>query len=507
MNRYKLLAVSFALVLIGTLAIQAYWIFSVIEIKNKQFDDAVFNALQSTVEALEQRENITFIKHLETDSIVKGHNPGAFRTEKIQIIRKSNTSDQEHRFEYQLDSDSLLHESQRQKELKTIVLSSDTMMHVRLREEDHKLATLDAKLSKINVLIHKMATDESDFLLKIPEGKEVEQLLASRLRKHNVKLPFSLGMKLHEQTGYQSPEADSAALFSSAYSTEIFPDDVLKREGRLYVDFPGKNAYIFSNILWLLLVLVLFTASLIFMFYATLSNYKKQKKLNAIKSDFINNMTHEFKTPLATIQVASDIILKQSADPGSQVHQMARAIKEQGKRIDEDVKNMLQSALLESSGSMELHYSHFNLGEAMEETRRAFHLLAAQKEVEVEILCRENLPVEADKDLLGKALNNLLDNAIKYSPQNGRIILEAQNSGASVEITVKDSGSGIAKEDLPYVFDRFYRAGQGNIHYNKGYGLGLSFVRKIVELHGGKAEIKSGPGQGTEVKLTIPQKR
>ena len=508
MNRYKLLAVSFALVLIGTLAIQAYWVSSVIAAKNKQFDDAVFTALQATVDLLEQRENVTFIQHFESDSLFAAKLPHQVE-EDIRIITKSSASHRNHQVEFKLDTDSMIHEIHGQKEVKalhkTIVLSSDTMMKVKLRK-GNELAALDSKLSKINVLIHKLATNESDFLLKIPAGEEVEKMMASMLRKSNMDLAFFLGIKLNDELRYKSKAADSTAVFTSPYHTEIFPNDVLNRDGELYVAFPGKQAYIFSNIHWLLCVLLVFTILLIYMFYATLSNYKKQKKLNAIKSDFINNMTHELKTPLATIQVASDIILKQSGDPENQVYQMARAIKEQGKRMDEDVKNMLQAALLDHAGKMELHISVFTLRELLEEVRRTFALLAGQKQLELILSCDENLQLEADRGLLGKALNNLLDNAIKYSPENGRIRVEAENRGEAIEISVTDEGSGIAKADQPYVFDRFYRAGKGNVHYNKGYGLGLSFVKQITELHNGRVELSSEAGKGTIIRLLIPGK-
>lgn len=510
MNRYKLLAISFALVLIGTLAIQAYWVVSVIAVKNKQFDDAVFNCLHATVQALEQRENITFISRFERDTLISHDFPEGKRKKNIQVISRMDEHKKvrTYRYEHTVHTDSehrdLLKKIHPEGLTQTLVFASDTMVNIKLTGKD--TAALDEKLSKIGVLIHKLAAEGRDSLLmKLPEGKEVEKIVGRALRSHNIDLPFKLGIKGENKQQYQSANTDSAALFSSPYRADIFPNDVLRRQGQIYLDFPGKHSYIFSNILWLLLALVIFTASLIFMFYATLSNYKKQKKLNAIKADFINNMTHELKTPLATIQVASDIILKQEGNSEGQVYQMARAIKEQGKRIDEDVKNMLQAALLESSDNMELNYSDFNLQEILEETRLTLRLLAAQKHLQVEVHWAEKLSIRADKDLLIKALNNLLDNAIKYSPENGTIILEARDAGTSFEIAVKDSGSGIAKEDLPYVFDRFYRAGKGNIHYNKGYGLGLSFVKKIVELHKGKAELKSEPGKGTTITLILPQ--
>lgn len=511
MNRYKLLAVSFALVLIGTLAIQAYWVVSVIEIKKKQFDDAVFSCLHATVEALEQRENITFISHFDSDTFASHAIPGGRHSKNVRMIARvgENKKTRTYSIEHTVRTDSVhrdfLEKNHPDELTQSLIFASDTMVNIKLKEKD--TAAIDAKLSKIGVLIHKMAAEGRDsLLLKLPEGKEVENIVGQALKRHNISLPFRLGIKGDSKEQYQSANADSAALFSSPYRADMFPNDVLRRQGQIYLDFPDKHSYIFSNILWLLLALLVFTASLIFMFYATLSNYKKQKKLNAIKADFINNMTHELKTPLATIQVASDIILKQEGDSGSQVYQMAKAIKEQGKRMDKDVKNMLQAALLENSGHMKLHCSTFSLKEILEETRLTFRLLAAQKQVQLEIDCPRELRIEADRDLLGKALNNLLDNAIKYSSENGLVRLEARLSNGFAAITVADSGSGIAREDLPYVFDRFYRAGKGNIHYNKGYGLGLSFVKKIVELHKGKTELKSEPGKGTVITLLLPQK-
>ncbi|MDP2388593.1 MAG: HAMP domain-containing sensor histidine kinase [Bacteroidota bacterium] len=512
-HKHKILSVSFALVLIGILIIQAYWVRFVIEVRNNQFDNAVFNSLQSTVGALEQKENITFITKLDQDTIVKHVTKKPRKKRRVQVfseakVTKNETSASSYSYEYSVTDDSanvkIVSKSGPKASAGTFVFSSDSLTEAHV-EEFMDTLNLENKLSRIGVLIHKIAAGKEDSVLSLPKGEEVEKLLRSSLAQNNIDIPFYLGMKVNDADAYKTTNADTGALFSSDYHSELFPNDVLNRKGLLYVSFPNKNSFIFSEMIWLLIALSVFTLLIVLMFYTTLSNFKKQKRLNELKSDFINNMTHELKTPLATIQLASEVIMKQSGDPQSPVHQMANTIKSQSKRMDDDVKNILQAALLDNSTAVALNYSKFDLKKTIEEMIFSFDLIAKEKNVSIKLRYDATENISADKDLLEKALNNLVDNAIKYSDLEKEVRIEVKSLDKALQISVTDKGSGISKEDIPHVFDKFYRAGKGNIHYNKGYGLGLSFVKKVAELHNGKVELVSERNKGTIITLTIPQ--
>lgn len=514
-HKHKILAISFALVLIGILIIQAYWIRSVIEVRNKQFDSAVFSSLQTTVRALEQKENVTIITRMGEDTIVKRTYSKPKLQKRVQVyseskVTKNYAGTSSYSYAYSIKDDSanvsIVSKGNPTTTAGAFVLSSDSMVNMELQTEEFMdTSALEKKLSKIGVLIHKFAAGKSDSVLSLPKGEEVEKLLKKSLVQNNVDIPFYLGMKVNETNAYITTGSDTNELFTSFYRSDLFPNDVLNRKGSLYVLFPNKNSFVFSEMSWLLIALSVFTLLIILMFYTTLSNFKKQKKLNDLKSDFINNMTHELKTPLATIQLASEVIMKQTADDKSPIHQMANTIKSQSKRMDDDVKNILQAALLDNGNSVVLNSSKFDLKKTMEEMIFSFDLIAKEKAVSIKLRYDAPENVLADKDLLEKALNNLVDNAIKYSEAGQEVSITVKSLNNALQISVTDKGSGISKEDLPHVFDKFYRAGKGNIHYNKGYGLGLSFVKKIAELHKGKVELTSEKNKGTIITLTIPQ--
>ena len=518
-HKHKILAVSFALVLIGILIIQAYWVRSVIEVRNKQFDNSVFSSLQATVGALEQKENITFITKLDEDTLIKHVSKNRVHknlpTEKhVQVfseakVTKNKKGSSSYSYSYSVTGDSanvkIVSKSGPNASAQAFAFTSDTMMDVNM-EEFMDTLNLENKLSKIGVLIHKIAAGKEDSVLPLPKGEEIERLLKSSLAQNNIDIPFYLGMKVNDTDAYKTSNADTSILFNSDYHSELFLNDVLKRKGLVYVSFPDKNTFIFSEMIWLLIALSVFTLLIVLMFYTTLSNFKKQKKLNDLKSDFINNMTHELKTPLATIQLASEVIMKQTTDSDSPIHQMANTIKSQSKRMDDDVRNILQAALLDSSASVSLNSSKFDLKKTIEEIIMSFNLLVKEKNIIIKLSYNAPENILADKDLLEKALSNLIDNAVKYSEARQEVSVEVKSLDHAVWISVADKGSGISKEDIPHVFEKFYRAGKGNIHYNKGYGLGLSFVKKIAELHQGKVELISEKNKGTKVTLTIPQK-
>lgn len=507
MNRNKLLAISFALVLIGTLAIQGYWIASIVDVRTKQFDDAVFSAMHATVSALEQQENVSFIDSLHAGAMLKNFLPEIHDNQNVQINvdEKGIQQLRSHQYEFSVKTKTDSRRKEEQQHVKTImntiVVSSDSNLKVQLKNDSVELGK---KLSRIGVIINKMSAKENGALANLPNGKNVEKLLKKYLKQHNIQLPLAIAMKGEKGNDYYTKNADSTLIFQSAYSADLFPNDVFKREGKLFVHFDGKSAYIFANMTWVLVILLLFTLLLIVMFYKTLSNYRKQKNLNALKSDFINNMTHEFKTPLATIQLAADVILKQSVDQ-DQIQKMAQTIKLQSKRIDEDVKNMLQVAMLENNQQNDLHRSTFDLDDLLVESAKNLKLIAEQKHVALTLDVDQKLSVSGDWNLLLKAISNLLDNAVKYSEEGQEVVLGLIDRGAHFEIYVKDSGCGIAKEDLPHVFEAFYRAGRGDLHHNKGYGLGLNFVQKIVALHSGEVHLTSEKGKGTEIVISIPK--
>lgn len=258
---------------------------------------------------------------------------------------------------------------------------------------------------------------------------------------------------------------------------------------------------------WMIGVAVLFTLILIAAFYLTVRTILTQKKLSEMKTDFINNMTHELRTPLATIAIAVDT-LKNEKIIGNKEQLLAigQIIKNENLRMNTQVEQILQAAQLDINlvlkGKVELH-----VHEVMKKMQDKFALQVAEKNATVTY----QLEANADK-VFGhpvhfvNMISNLIDNALKYSREDVDPVIEVNtyNHNNNIVITVKDNGIGMTKDTVSKIFDKFYRAHTGNVHNVKGFGLGLNYTRKMVEAHNGKIDVESTLGQGSQFKITIP---
>jgi len=293
-------------------------------------------------------------------------------------------------------------------------------------------------------------------------------------------------------------------LYHSTHSVSLF-DYGGEPAGYLMALFDDKDTAIWSE-LWLnFAASLLFALIILGCFGYTIWVIQRQKKLSSMKTDFINNMTHEFKTPIATISLATDSIIspKISGNP-DKVARFANIIKQENKRMNSQVEKVLQMAKLDKE-EVKLKLQPVNLHELI-------HLAAENIGLQVEPrggtvstnLQAKEPTVEGDQTHLSNVINNLLDNANKYSPETPTITLSSRNVSAGVEVTVSDRGLGMSKEARKHIFDRFYRVHTGDRHDVKGFGLGLSYVKSIVEAHGGSVKVKSELGKGSSFILVFP---
>jgi len=252
---------------------------------------------------------------------------------------------------------------------------------------------------------------------------------------------------------------------------------------------------------------IFFTLMIIAAFYVTVNALLRQKKLSEIKNDFINNMTHEFKTPLATISLAVDALRNEKV-----VHDREKSgyftgiIKEENKRMNKQVETILQASLLdrqEQQLNLRSLHAHVIIREAMDN----FHLQLDGKggSSELQLNAKSDL-IEADEVHFMNLITNLIDNAIKYSRENLLIRISTHSTPKSLVIRIEDNGIGMSKETQRRIFEKFYRAHTGNLHNVKGFGLGLSYVKTIVEAHRGKIKVESTIGKGTAFTLEFPLK-
>jgi two-component system phosphate regulon sensor histidine kinase PhoR len=280
----------------------------------------------------------------------------------------------------------------------------------------------------------------------------------------------------------------------------------LTDEEYLVIIVPNQEDIIFREIIWFIIGTILFSIIITTAFFITIKALLNQKKLSEIKSDFINNMTHEFKTPIATISLAVDALKNEKV-----IHDVEKSayftniIKEENKRMNKQVEAILQAALLDKN-EIEIHSKKANAHDLIQKAINNIELPLAEKNGKLNIaLNAKNDLMLLDEVHFINLINNLLDNAIKYSKETGlEISLTTENHFNQFRITISDNGIGMNKETSSRIFEKFYRAHTGNIHNVKGFGLGLSYVKAMVEAQKGTIKVDSVLGKGSTFTLSFP---
>jgi len=266
----------------------------------------------------------------------------------------------------------------------------------------------------------------------------------------------------------------------------------------------------FQSLRLRIITAVLFTIIIITAFYLTVRTMLRQKKLGDIKNDFINNMTHEFKTPIATISLAVDAMKNEKVlQNREKISYFSSIIKEENQRMNRQVETILKASQLEKQ-EVDLNLKPVHVHEIIKDVTDNFSLQLEEKKGRAELLLNaENDLIEADEVHFSNLINNLIDNGVKYSKDNTPVFIKiiTQSNGKNLYVKVEDNGIGMNKETLKRVFERFYRAHTGNIHNVKGFGLGLSYVKTIVEAHHGQIRADSTLGKGSSFTIEMPLKK
>ncbi len=375
---------------------------------------------------------------------------------------------------------------------------------------ENNLQKLDNKAKKIQDVIKKMAIELETKPAPIQQRinkKTLQGSLSKSFIDKGIDLPFEFAV--------YSPTNDSnhMPIRSAGYSeygniyqhrVSLFPDDLFKKPDMLVVLFPGQKSHVLKSLSLLLAGSVLFTLIIILSSGASIVVMIRQKKISDIKTDFINNMTHEFKTPIATISIAADSINnpKVITEPDT-IKNFTRIIKEENNRMNTRVEQVLQMALLDSR-DFKLRLVLLDMNDLIERVIRHFMLQVEKREGRIVTdLKAENPMVMADEDHMRNVILNLLDNANKYSLIKPQITVTSFNRSGKYYFTVQDKGLGMSSETQRKIFDKFYRVTSGNIHKIKGFGLGLSYVRAIILAHKGEIQLRSEIGKGSNFEINL----
>lgn len=307
-----------------------------------------------------------------------------------------------------------------------------------------------------------------------------------------------------EDSGPQIVQGGAPTLFNSPYKVALFTQDI-ESPGDLSLYFPNRTRIVLGSVLGMLSLSIVFTAIVLFCFWYTIQVIYRQKQLSEMKTDFINNMTHEFKTPIATISLAADSIGSPMilGNP-DKIKRFVDIIRQENRRMNSQVERVLQMALIDKK-DFQLSIGSLNLHEVIDQAVGNFSLQVERREGQLLTDLQATNPIiEGDSTHIASVIHNLLDNANKYSPDKPEITISTRNVPMGLEVTVTDKGMGISKEVRKHIFDKFYREHTGNVHDVKGFGLGLSYVKAIMTAHKGLVDVHSELGKGSSFVLTFP---
>lgn len=295
------------------------------------------------------------------------------------------------------------------------------------------------------------------------------------------------------------------SLYSSPYQIPLFASE-FDVPGFLKISFLNKNRWLWTSVLPSLISSIIFTGLILFCFSYTIYVILRQKQVSEMKTDFINNMTHEFKTPIATISLAADSINSPtiSSNP-DKVKRFANIIKEENNRMLSQVEKVLQMAVLDKR-DFTLNLSEIDLHRIITQAAELGRLQLQSKEGTITLELEATDPkIAGDETHISNIIHNLLDNAIKYTPKKPQITINTINKTNGVIVTISDNGIGMSNEAKKQIFDKFYRVHTGNLHDVKGFGLGLSYVKAIVTAHNGSIEVESELGKGSKFIVYLPE--
>jgi two-component system phosphate regulon sensor histidine kinase PhoR len=336
---------------------------------------------------------------------------------------------------------------------------------------------------------------------------QLDSVVDGTLKEAGIDIPYAYALLtgLNDSLGIAKPAGFEPELRSSIFRTRLFPNDLFSSDNALALFFPGRNTYLLWQMAPFLVLSVLFTMLIVMCFAYTMLTIVRQKEFSVRLVDFINNMTHEFKTPISTIAVAAETIARPEVlEQKEKILRYSAVIQDENSRMKKQVDKILQMAVLEE-GDYELAVADLDVHDVV---RKAVGNVALQVEAKGGTITSRldalRPVVRGDAVHLTNMIHSVLDNANKYSPEAPVIEVTSSDDGAYLLLEVADHGIGIAPDDQKRVFEKYFRVHTGNVHDVKGFGLGLSYVKLMAEAHGGRVSLESALEKGTVVRLRLP---
>ena len=517
---FILLVVLMSLSLIGIIFVQAYFINNTLLNEEKNFNLNVKRSLILVSNDIEEKEILSY--------------DNAFR-EVIQSGKAADTTELKALLvysDYDVDNDEkiILQNAISQESFKIPSLffdiGSDTIINLKrftniTKKEVYKGNTLDGQpnlnpitttttynsMGDLDRKIYK--TMYREFLKTKPVYKritneEVRQLLENQLNTSGVTTDFEfaiydkdLSTKVQSENFELNPE--------TTLGVPVFLDNNNRSDYTLYVDFPERRRFLMSSILGMIVLSIVFTSIIVLAYSSAIYQLIKQRQISQIKTDFINNMTHEFKTPIATINLALDSIRNPKIiGDQEKVMRYLGMIKDENKRMHAQVENVLRISKLEKN-ELNISKERMDLNDLVQDAITHVELIVEDRNGYVKThLEADRTTVLANETHFTNVIVNVLDNAIKYSDNEPKIDVYTENVGTNIFLKIADQGNGMSKQVQKRVFEKFYREHTGNVHNVKGHGLGLAYVKRIVDDHQGHISVESEKGKGSVFTIRLP---
>ena len=507
------IAIIMGLSFVVLLYLQLSYIAEMAKMKKEQFDESVNRSLYQASRNLEVNETL---RYLEKD--VNETERRAFRQDSV-MTRTGKVNDVvQHSHQYSVaGKDGTIYSSF---QLKTITTKPSTIPKgMILRSDKNTISEASKSLQEIvrnRYVYQKALLDEVVYSILYQASEKplkerinfklLDQDIRAELLNNGINIPYHVTVSTADgREVYRCPDYTEEGL-PYTYSQVLFRNDPSSKMGVVRIHFPDINSYIFSSIRFMI-PSVVFTLVLLVTFIFTIVIIFRQKRYTEIKNDFINNMTHELKTPIASISLAAQMLNDKSVNKSEAMMQhLGGVINDESKRLRFLVEKVLQMSMFDRKKAV-FKKKQLDLNEMVENAAHSFSLRVEHTggKVYTEIEAVDSA-IYVDETHFQNVVFNLMDNAVKYRKQDQPldIYLRTWNENNRLLLSVRDTGMGIKKENLKKIFEKFYRVHTGNLHDAKGFGLGLAYVKKIVDLHKGEIHVESEYGKGTTFTISLP---
>ena len=335
--------------------------------------------------------------------------------------------------------------------------------------------------------------------------KKIDSIIAAEFNDAGVKTTYEYALLKNNRLSYISSQEHLNQISNTQYRVDLYPKSIGLNKTLLLIAFPQQSSFIIKQLGAMLVLSLILLSFIVFCFSFAINIILKQRQLAEMKTDFINNMTHELKTPIATISRASEALHEENVlkEKGKR-ERFLSVIKEENDRLKGQVEKVLSFAKIDKN-ELRLNKSELDIHDLIEKVITSFDLIIKEKEAHINFGFKANNKVViGDESHISNIFRNLIDNALKYSPGSPRVEIKTRNVSNGLEISIGDNGVGISAEDQGKVFENFFRVHTGNKHDVKGFGLGLSYVQKMIQLHKGNIKLKSQLNKGSEFIIYLP---